>query len=75
MWHPPAAVLIQFAVRPFPKWFWEEGKDVLDYGMLDQILCSIGTRVAILARAADIDGNLTPMLVNFANLMRLCPDS
>ena len=32
MWYPPAAVLIQLAIRPFLKWFWEEGKDVLDYG-------------------------------------------
>ena len=37
MWYPPAAVLIQLAIRPFLKWFWEEGKDVLDYGMLDPI--------------------------------------
>jgi hypothetical protein len=37
MRHPPAAVLIQFAVRPFLKWFWEEGKDVLEYRMLDPI--------------------------------------
>jgi hypothetical protein len=37
MEHPAAAELIQFAVRPFLKWFWEEGKDVLDDRMLDQI--------------------------------------
>jgi hypothetical protein len=37
MWQPVAAVLIQHAVRPFLKWFWEEGKDDLDYGMLDPI--------------------------------------
>jgi hypothetical protein len=37
MLHPPTAVLIQYAVRPFLKWFWEEGKDVLDYRLLDPI--------------------------------------
>jgi hypothetical protein len=37
MWHPPAAVLIQFAVRPFLTRSWEEGKDVLDYRMPDPI--------------------------------------